>query len=156
MSSDRKTRASFVTLSRPEPPAPEFAARLRDRLLADAEAELRPARVVPFRQPIGRVPSARRRTRWLDIAAAAVLLIGIISGLASLAPNRASIGPATIQAPETGQPVMSGGTAAQGNQYPGPAPVSTEYELYRELDVSDRSIWPALVYGELVYVVATA
>src|SRR5687768_15385635 len=82
------------------------------------------------------------------IAAAAVLLITLISGMASLAPVNRSTGPATIHAPVTDQPLMPGGTAAQGNRYPGPAPIAPEYELRQRLGtVLDSFTGQVLAYG---------
>jgi outer membrane protein assembly factor BamB len=154
MTTDQKTRASFQGLDRPVDPDPAFAGQLRDRFRATASAVQGETPVIPFRPVRGRATSARPRTRWLDLAAVAVLLIALSGGLLTLAPRRTDQRPVAIQAPMTEQPaVMQGGTAAQDNQYPGPSPATGTYEFLRKIKPTASGVdGPAITYGDQVFV----
>jgi outer membrane protein assembly factor BamB len=153
MRTDQKTRASFQRLDRPIDPDPAFAANLRRRFNA-ASAGQGEAPVIPFQPVRGKAGSVRQRTRWLDLAAVAVLLIALSGGLLTLAPRQSDRRPATIQAPMIEQPaVMLGGTAAQDNRYPGPNPASGSYAISAHLEPSASGTHgPALTYGNQVFV----
>lgn len=140
----------------PFQPDPAFATRLRAQLiarLAEPVSERPPS--APVIAAVPRPPRSIRRHRWLDLAAAAVLLIGIISGLASLAPGNRSPGPAAIQAPDTRGPVMLSGSAARDGNYPGPAPASDAYAVrWRDGAVNlEDSVPPSsgLPFGNKLY-----
>jgi outer membrane protein assembly factor BamB len=153
MTTDQKTRASFQRLDHPVDPDPAFAADLRSRFHATAAGQ-GDAPVVRFRPARSGVRSTRNRTRWLDVAAAAVLLIALSGGLLTLAPRRTDQRPARIQAPMTEPPAVTlGGTAAQDNQYPGPNPAAGNYALSSHLEPSASGTHgPALTYGNRVFV----
>ncbi|HYP60318.1 MAG TPA: hypothetical protein VEQ36_07805, partial [Thermomicrobiales bacterium] len=151
MTTDQNARASFQRLDQPTDPDPAFAAKLRTQFLSTSAID-ETVSAVPLRPTAVRTVPMRRRTRWLDLAAAAVLLIALSGGLLTLAPIQTEQRPATIQAPMSEQPaVMLGGTAAQDNQYPGPAPVAN-YHLRLSLGPGKGGLsWPALAYGDTIY-----
>jgi len=153
MRTDQNTRASFQRLDQPTDPEPAFAAKLRAQFLSTSATSGAPT-AVPLHPMAIRTAPMRRRTRWLDLAAAAVLLLALSGGLLTLAPIQTEQRPATIQAPISEQPaVMQGGTAAQDNQYPGPNPATGKYEIASTFEPSMPSTQgPALVYGGRAYV----
>ena len=152
MTTDQNARASFQRLDQPTDPDPAFAAKLRTQFLSTSAID-ETVSAVPLRPTAVRTVPMRRRTRWLDLAAAAVLLIALSGGLLTLAPIQTEQRPATIQAPMSEQPaVMLGGTAAQDNQYPGPNPESGAYEFAALEPLESGSRGPALTYGNRTYV----
>src|SRR5688572_29436416 len=98
MTTDRNTRASFQRLDRPVDPDPAYAANLRAQFFTTRSSDLE-GTVTQFRPAASKaLPCRKRRARWFDLAAAAVLLIGLSGGLLTLAPIHNDRGPATIQA----------------------------------------------------------
>ena len=108
MKSDRNLRSSFKQLDAPGTPDLEYAATLRSQFVREARVDATSsiaAVASPQRKP---APLPKRR-RWFDLAAAAVLLLSIIGGIARVSTTGDPT--PTIQAPLTEQPaVMGGGT----------------------------------------------
>ncbi len=107
-------------------PSASFAANLRNRLLR--ESAIPAARNSFYEHEYVRFITRRR---LLDLAAVALLLLTTIAGLIRVAgPASNSATPTSIAAPTTPiDTVQQGGTAAQDNQYPGPAPTTGTAEI---------------------------
>ena len=150
MKSDRNLRSSFKQLDAPGTPDLEYAATLRSQFVREARVDATSsiaAVASPQRKP---APLPKRR-RWFDLAAAAVLLLSIIGGIARVSTTGDPT--PTIQAPLTEQPaVMGGGTAAQDDQYSGPEPVSGWYEADSTIRArADGYHGPAQVFGNTLF-----
>jgi outer membrane protein assembly factor BamB len=147
--------SQLPALEGPVAPDPAFAARLRDRFLAESGHRPQPQSTAV---PIRTLPVATRppRKRLLDLAAVAVLLLSMVGGIARVSTGGDPT--PTIQAPETAQPaVMLGGTAARDNRYEGPIPKSGRYKLRLDTDPDERAFHgPGYVYEGVGFVLTSS
>lgn len=141
-------------------PSPVFANRLEAAFLAAAMSgetvAVVTARPAEIGRPVIRMRSISNRRKLLDLEAVAALLLAMIGGLASTTQrSSAPASPTAITAPEEDLPtVQYGGTAAQDNQFPGPAPVSGTPEMAWQLPGgAAASYYPMLMSGEYLYAI---
>jgi outer membrane protein assembly factor BamB len=138
--------SQLPALEGPVPPDPAFAARLRDRFLAESGHRPQPQSAAV---PIRTLPVATRppRKRLLDLAAVAVLLLSMVGSLARVSTGGDPT--PTIQAPTGSQDgEMIGRSAAGDGQLRGPAPDAAPYE---RLWAADAKTFGTPTHGAQTY-----
>lgn len=137
-------------LSRPDPvvaPSPDFARRLRERVLAELASDETSRNEVPTMQRTDLIPMSpptalrRRRARgrgpaWLpafEVAAAILLMLGVAGYFAGghFRPRSHGIASLTATPAAATQAAMLGGNAARTGEQPGPGPTGMPGVLWR-------------------------
>lgn len=157
MDHDCKPEPIWQRLDQPMPMSPSQQQGIRSRVLASISVPdaFGPEPLRALDEPT----SIRWRSRLLDLAAVAVILLGMIGVLSRSSQPANPVAVQTVQAPVTANPevVMLGGSPAQDYQYPGSIPGNLPYEIAAEIAPGMyQSLDQTLIYESTLFVLHEA